>query len=79
MDARPKRQQRLPGRAAHIWLGKRVVCVDGYDMSKARTRELPLGRVLERKVRHRWRGIRPGRCSVLSRRSGIANRLHDAV
>jgi hypothetical protein len=31
--------------------GKRVVCMDGYDLSEALTRELPLDHVLERKVR----------------------------
>jgi len=31
--------------------GKRVICMDGYDLSEALTRELPLDRVLERKVR----------------------------
>jgi hypothetical protein len=31
--------------------GKRVICMDGYDLSEALTRELPLKSVLERKVR----------------------------
>jgi hypothetical protein len=31
--------------------GKRVICMDGYDLSEALTRELPLNHVLERKVR----------------------------
>jgi hypothetical protein len=32
--------------------GKRVICMDGHDMSDAFSRELPLSTVLERKVRH---------------------------
>jgi hypothetical protein len=32
--------------------GKRVICMDGHDMSDALSRELPLNAVLERKVRH---------------------------
>jgi len=31
--------------------GKRVICMDGYDLSEAFMRELPLNQVLERKVR----------------------------
>lgn len=31
--------------------GKRVICMDGYDLSEALMRELPLHEVLERKVR----------------------------
>jgi hypothetical protein len=31
--------------------GKRVICMDGYDLYEALTRELPLNQVLERKVR----------------------------
>lgn len=31
--------------------GKRVICMDGYDLSEALQRELPLNQVLERKVR----------------------------
>jgi hypothetical protein len=31
--------------------GKRVICMDGYDLSEALSRELPLNHVLERKVR----------------------------
>ncbi|MBI3704853.1 MAG: DUF3644 domain-containing protein [Rhizobiales bacterium] len=31
--------------------GKRVICMDGYDLSEALTRELPVNQVLERKVR----------------------------
>lgn len=31
--------------------GKRVVCMDGYDLHEALTREIPLNHVLERKVR----------------------------
>ncbi len=31
--------------------GKRVICMDGYDLSEAFLRELPLSHVLERKVR----------------------------
>jgi hypothetical protein len=31
--------------------GKRVICMDGYDLSETLVRELPLNRVLERKVR----------------------------
>jgi hypothetical protein len=31
--------------------GKRVICMDGYDLSEALMRELPLNQVLERKVR----------------------------
>jgi len=31
--------------------GKRVICMDGLDVSEALTRELPLNQVLERKVR----------------------------
>jgi hypothetical protein len=32
--------------------GKRVVCMDGYDLYEVLRRNLPLGKVLERKVRH---------------------------
>jgi hypothetical protein len=32
--------------------GKRVICMDGYDLSETLRRELPLNKVLERKVRH---------------------------
>ncbi len=32
--------------------GKRVICIDGFDLSEALSRELPLDVVLERKVRH---------------------------
>jgi restriction endonuclease Mrr len=31
--------------------GKRVICMDGYDLSEALNRELPLNHVLEKKVR----------------------------
>jgi hypothetical protein len=31
--------------------GKRVICMDGYDLSEAFMRDLPLNQVLERKVR----------------------------
>jgi restriction endonuclease Mrr len=31
--------------------GKRVICMDGYDLYEALMRELPLNHVLERKVR----------------------------
>ena len=31
--------------------GKRVICMDGLDLSEALTRELPLNQILERKVR----------------------------
>lgn len=31
--------------------GKRVICMDGYDLSETLSRELPLNHVLERKVR----------------------------
>jgi Restriction endonuclease len=31
---------------------KNIICIDGYDLSEALTRELPLNVVLERKVRH---------------------------
>jgi hypothetical protein len=31
--------------------GKRVICMDGLELSDALMRELPLGHVLERKVR----------------------------
>ena len=31
--------------------GKRVICMDGYDLSEVLRRELPLNRVLEAKVR----------------------------
>ncbi len=31
--------------------GKRVICMDGFDLSEAFARELPLNQVLERKVR----------------------------
>ena len=29
-----------------------IICMDGLDLSEALTRELPLNKVLERKVRH---------------------------
>ncbi len=32
--------------------GKRIICLDGLDLSEALSRELPLNTVLERKVRH---------------------------
>lgn len=32
--------------------GKRIICLDGLDLSDALSRELPLNTVLERKVRH---------------------------
>jgi len=32
--------------------GKRIICLDGLDLSEALSRELPLNNVLERKVRH---------------------------
>jgi Restriction endonuclease len=32
--------------------GKRIICLDGLDLSEALKRELPLNTVLERKVRH---------------------------
>jgi hypothetical protein len=31
---------------------KKIICIDGFDLSEALTRELPLNVVLERKVRH---------------------------
>jgi hypothetical protein len=31
--------------------GKRVICMDGFDLSEALSRELPLNEILERKVR----------------------------
>lgn len=31
--------------------GKRVICMDGYDLNEALSRQLPINRVLERKVR----------------------------
>jgi Restriction endonuclease len=31
--------------------GKRVICMDGYDLAEALSRELPLNHILERKVR----------------------------
>lgn len=31
---------------------KKIICLDGFDLSEAFTRELPLNAVLERKVRH---------------------------
>jgi len=31
--------------------GKRVICMDGLDLSEALTRELPLNKVLDKKVR----------------------------
>lgn len=32
--------------------GKRVICMDGFDLDDALTREIPMNHVLERKVRH---------------------------
>jgi restriction endonuclease len=32
--------------------GKRIICLDGFDLSEALRRELPLDKVLDRKVRH---------------------------
>jgi hypothetical protein len=43
-----------PGAAAGLHAfgrGKRVICMDGYDLDEALARELPLNHVLERKVR----------------------------